>query len=49
MAGKGAKLKQILFKIESTTEFLNKVDPENKKLTVIDVHLNWCGPCECIE
>ena len=49
MAAKGGKLKQILFKLETTAEFLAKVDPENKKLTVIDLHLNWCGPCECIE
>lgn len=25
-------LKQILFKIESTANFLEKIDPENKKL-----------------
>ena len=21
------------------------VSPDSKKLTVVDVHLNWCGPC----
>ena len=41
--------------IQSTEQFLELISPENKKLIgrylihtigiVIDVHLNWCGPC----
>ena len=37
--------KEIVFPITSEEQFLGIIVPENKKLTVIDVHLNWCGPC----
>ena len=43
------KLKQILFKIESTAEFLKVTDPEYKSLVIIDMFLNWCGPVDCLE
>ena len=41
--------KQILFKIESPEQFLELISPENKKLVVVDMHLNWCGACNCME
>ena len=35
-------LKQILFKIESTAQFLEKIDPENKKLVgKLDILIKW--------
>ena len=37
--------KEILFPITSEEQFTNITQPENKKLTVIDVHLTWCGSC----
>jgi len=26
-----------------------KTSPENEKVSVIDYHLDWCGPCEVVE
>ena len=49
MAAAKGKVKQILFKIESTSEFLQKTDPEYSKLCIIDMYLNWCGPVDCLE
>ena len=49
MAGKPGKVKQILFKIETTADFLQKTDPEYKSLCIIDMYLNWCGPVDCLE
>jgi hypothetical protein len=48
--------KEIVSAIQSTEQFLELISPDNKKLIgkqshitnrliVIDVHLNWCGPC----
>lgn len=48
--------KEIVQAINSAEHFLELISPENKKLIgmsivsnivflVIDIHLNWCGPC----
>eukprot|EP00347_Sterkiella_histriomuscorum_P016014 403354829 len=37
--------KEIVYPITSEEHFNQLVNPENKKLLVIDIHLNWCGPC----
>ena len=47
--------KEIVAAINSPEHFLELISPENKKLAgtvpshmtslVIDIHLNWCGPC----
>jgi thioredoxin 1 len=39
------KEKQIVFALNSGEEWAEVVNEENRKLVVIDVHLNWCGPC----
>ena len=41
--------KQVLFKIESPEAFLDLIQPEEKKLIVVDLHLAWCGACDCME
>ena len=37
--------KEILSEITSVEQFNEIIDPENKKLVVIDCYLGWCGPC----
>lgn len=42
------KKTQFVFPITSQEQFLNVTSEENNKLTVIDIHLNWCGSCEAM-
>ena len=39
------KEKQIVFPIESTEQLESIMAEDYKKLSVIDFHLSWCGPC----
>ena len=42
------KTKQFIFKVETAKDFSRIVGEENNKLSIIDVHLGWCGPCEAM-
>eukprot|EP00351_Strombidinopsis_sp_SopsisLIS2011_P006043 CAMPEP_0116877030 /NCGR_PEP_ID=MMETSP0463-20121206/8868_1 /TAXON_ID=181622 /ORGANISM="Strombidinopsis sp, Strain SopsisLIS2011" /LENGTH=127 /DNA_ID=CAMNT_0004524019 /DNA_START=17 /DNA_END=400 /DNA_ORIENTATION=- len=42
--------KKILFPIESVEQFQEIGNGEiNKKLAIIDLHLDWCGPASCMD
>ena len=38
-----------MFPIKDAEHFAEITSAENPRLNVIDVHLNWCGPCNIIE
>jgi len=42
-------VKQILFEITSVEHFNEIISEQNKKMSVIDIYLSWCGPCACME
>ena len=42
------KKTQFVYPIEKPEEFLKVIAEENTRLSVIDMHLNWCGPCEAM-
>ena len=44
-----AKKREVLFAIDSTEQFLERISPENKKLTCIDLHLPFFGRCETMQ
>jgi hypothetical protein len=31
--------------MNSEEEFESRVNDQNQRLTIVDVHLSWCGPC----
>ena len=41
--------KEIIFPIQSLEQFETITSADNKKLTVIDLYANWCGPCTVME
>ena len=46
----GAKKQiQVVFKIKDQEHWEKTISSENDKVSVIDCHLDWCGPCEVIE
>ncbi|CAD8073517.1 unnamed protein product [Paramecium primaurelia] len=40
------KQQQVVSVIKDEEQFLNLISSENKKLVLLDVHPDWCGPCE---
>ena len=38
--------KEIVYPINSEEHFQSIANPENKKLSIIDLHATWCGPCQ---
>lgn len=32
--------------VKDEDHFLKIIEPENTKLIILDVHPEWCGPCE---
>ena len=38
--------KEIVYPINSEEHFTQIANPENKKLSIIDLHASWCGPCQ---
>ena len=41
--------KETIFVVRDEDHFRSLVSEENKKLVIIDVHLDWCGPCKVIQ
>uniref|UniRef100_A0A7S3TXA8 Thioredoxin domain-containing protein n=1 Tax=Strombidinopsis acuminata TaxID=141414 RepID=A0A7S3TXA8_9SPIT len=42
--------KKVVFPIESPDQFRDLANPElNKKLSVIEMHLDWCGNATCMD
>ena len=43
--------KEIVFirKLENEKQYYDAISAENPKVVVIDLHLDWCGPCAVIE
>jgi thiol-disulfide isomerase/thioredoxin len=37
-----------LFPIEKRDDLVKILDTENPKLTIVDLHLGWCGPCDAM-
>ena len=35
--------------IKSQEQFEELMSESNPKLVIIDLHLDWCGPCICME
>ena len=35
--------------IQSPEQFELVTSEEEKRMAIIDVHLDWCGPCVCME
>ena len=46
-----SKKKQKIFHtiIKDQEDFGRIVNPDFGPMAVIDVHLDWCGPCQCME
>jgi hypothetical protein len=42
------KRTQFIFPIDKREDMVKVLDAENQKLSVIDLHLGWCGPCEAM-
>ena len=42
------KKTQFVYPIDKTDDFLKVTAEENQRLSVIDLHLGWCGPCEAM-
>ena len=42
------KRTQFLFPIEKRDDLVKILDAENPKLTIVDLHLGWCGPCDAM-
>ena len=38
--------KEIVYPITSEEQYLQIASAENKKLAIVDLHANWCGPCQ---
>ena len=46
----GAKKKVIFHEqIQSSEQFEALISEDEKRMVVIDCHLDWCGPCHCME
>ena len=43
------KQKQVQFDINSVEHFQEIMSLEHKQLAVVDLYLDWCGPCQCME
>ena len=43
------KLVQVIHKINTLEEYEFKTSEANERVSVIDYHLSWCGPCIVIE
>ena len=37
-----------MMKIEDETGWQNMLEASDKMLVILDVHQDWCGPCEAI-
>ena len=46
---RGGQKRQVVFEIESQEQFLDKISPENTKLTCIDLHLPFFGRCDSMQ
>ena len=40
---------EVVFPITSQQQFLDITSESNKKVSIIDVHLEWCGSCTVIK
>ena len=43
------KKTKFVYPIEKKDEFYKIISEENHRLSVIDIHLAWCGPCEAMQ
>ena len=43
------KRTQFCYPIEKREDFQKIISEENHKLSVIDLYLDWCGPCEAMQ
>jgi thioredoxin-like negative regulator of GroEL len=35
--------------LTTSADFANAIEESEKRLVVIDIHQNWCGPCTTVE
>ncbi|KAM3137895.1 hypothetical protein pb186bvf_009976 [Paramecium bursaria] len=43
------KVQQVVNVVKDEDHFMQLINSENKKLVLLDVHPEWCGPCEMMQ
>ena len=40
---------EIVRKLNNEKEYYDTISDQNPKVVVLDLHLDWCGPCKAVE
>ena len=43
------KLVEIIRRLNNEKEYYEAISDQNAKIVVLDLHLDWCGPCKAVE
>ena len=43
------KLAEIIRRLNNEKEYYEAISDQNPKIVVLDLHLDWCGPCKAVE
>ena len=40
---------EIVRKLNNEKEYYDAISDQNQKVVVLDLHLDWCGPCKAVD